>query len=87
MSLPIIAKRIHSLLKWEWGEQRRICKTAEVSPATLNNIYCGHIPRADTLRKLAVALCTSTDYLVGLTDDPTPTHKEGKHEGQAEGSE
>ena len=28
--------------------------------------------RSDTLRRLAEALDCSTDYLVGLTDDPTP---------------
>lgn len=75
MSYPMIASRIHSLMKWEWGEASRICKAAGVSPVTLNNIYNGHIPRADTLRKLAVSLCTSTDYLLGLTDDPKPSHR------------
>ena len=28
--------------------------------------------RSDTLRRLAEALGCSTDYLVGLSDDPTP---------------
>lgn len=31
--------------------------------------------RSDTLRRLAEALDCSTDYLVGLTDDPTPPAK------------
>ena len=31
--------------------------------------------RSDTLRRLAEALDCSTDYLVGLTDDPTPPKK------------
>jgi transcriptional regulator with XRE-family HTH domain len=31
--------------------------------------------RSDTLRRLAEALDCSTDYLVGLTDDPVPSRK------------
>ena len=31
--------------------------------------------RSDTLRRLAEALDCSTDYLVGLTDDPAPPKK------------
>jgi transcriptional regulator with XRE-family HTH domain len=31
--------------------------------------------RSDTLRRLAEALECSTDYLVGLTDDPTPPQR------------
>jgi len=29
-------------------------------------------PNGETLYRIAVALDTSTDYLLGLTDDPTP---------------
>lgn len=32
-------------------------------------------PGGDVLLQLARALETSVDYLVGLTDDPTPPHK------------
>lgn len=81
MSFPILIERIRSLLRWDYGEQARICKVAGFSPTTLNNIWNGHIPNAQILRGLAVALCTSTDYLVGLTDDPKPSHRRGNDEG------
>jgi transcriptional regulator with XRE-family HTH domain len=31
--------------------------------------------RSDTLRRLAEALGCTSDYLIGLTDDPTPARK------------
>lgn len=83
MKFPILVERIRSLMKWKIGEQARICKEAGFSPSMLNNIWHGHIPNAKTLRDLAVALCTSTDYLVGLTDDPTPSHRRENDERQA----
>lgn len=82
MKFPILVERIQSLMTYEYGEQTRICKAARTVPQTLNNIWNGHIPSAKILRDLAVALCTSTDYLVGLTDDPTPSHRRGNDEGQ-----
>lgn len=35
--------------------------------------------RSDTLIKLAQALECSTDYLLGLTDDPTPARQRQSH--------
>jgi transcriptional regulator with XRE-family HTH domain len=35
--------------------------------------------RSDTLRRLAEALGCSTDYLVGLVDDPEPAEKPRRH--------
>lgn len=83
MKFPILVERIRSLMTFEWGEQAMVCRESKVSSSTLSNIWHGHIPTAKTLRDLAVALCTSTDYLVGLTDDPTPSHRRGNDERQA----
>lgn len=83
MSFPILIERIRSLMTWEWGEQSRICKEAGFSPTMLNNIWNGSVPSAENLKRLAIVLGTSTDYLVGLTDDPKPSHRRAEDERQA----
>ena len=40
--------------------------------------------RSDTLRRLAEALDCSTDYLVGLTDEPQPPRRRRKAEKQGD---
>jgi transcriptional regulator with XRE-family HTH domain len=40
--------------------------------------------RSDTLRRLAEALDCSTDYLVGLTDDPQPPRRRRKTEASGD---
>jgi len=63
------------------------CKETGVSKAFLNNLiggYRGKLTEAGKgkttltnveLSKIAVALMTSTDYLLGKTDDPTPPNE------------
>ena len=36
-------------------------------------------PSIDNLKKVAKVLHTSTDYLLGNTDDPSPVHKDSEH--------
>lgn len=42
----------------------------------LSDMNRGRMPSADKLTTIAQYLCISTDYLMGVTDDPTPPKKE-----------
>lgn len=54
-------------------EQLAVKTGGQVGRQSVINIELhGQLPKADTLRALAVALNVSADYLLGLTDDPTP---------------
>jgi transcriptional regulator with XRE-family HTH domain len=52
----------------------QIAQRAEIRWAQFQKILTGQRPQvsADTVRRLAQALNVSSDYLLGLTDDPTP---------------
>lgn len=54
-------------------EQLAVKTGGKVGRQSIINIELhGQLPKADTLRALAVALTVSADYLLGLTDDPGP---------------
>ena len=57
--------------------RRELAKRAGLHEQHLANVERGerHRIEADTIIKLARALDCSTDYLMGLTDDPTPPTK------------
>jgi transcriptional regulator with XRE-family HTH domain len=62
--------------KYGWT-RRELAKRAGLHEQHLANVERGerHRIEAETIIKLARALDCSTDYLVGLTDDPTPPAK------------
>jgi len=56
--------------------QGELAHKVGISLTWMNSIECGHAdPRAMHLKGIADALGVSADYLVGLTDDPTPATK------------
>jgi transcriptional regulator with XRE-family HTH domain len=57
--------------------RRELAKRAGLHEQHLANVERGnrHRIEADTIIKLARALGCTTDYLMGLTDDPTPPPK------------
>lgn len=68
-----------------WREQRGltqkdIAKAVGLSPQQISGYERDYrTPPPDTLKELATLLRISTDYLLGLTDDPTPpSHDEGR---------
>ena len=62
-------------------KQRELCKIINISQTNYSKYELEkiNIP-LDTLRKLAEFFCTSTDYILGLTDEqaPYPRIKEDK---------
>jgi transcriptional regulator with XRE-family HTH domain len=53
--------------------QGELARQVPISLTWMNAIECGHAdPRGTHLKALAQALGVSADYLLGLTDDPTP---------------
>jgi transcriptional regulator with XRE-family HTH domain len=54
-------------------EQKALAHIANVTSSSMSRIQNGQsMPSIDTLAHIAVVMETSIDYLVGLTDDPTP---------------
>lgn len=67
-------QRLKTLRQARGLKQVTLARLAEVSPALICRMEDGSRSRAagPILERLAVALGTSTDYLLGLTDDPRP---------------
>lgn len=62
------------VLREELGlTQEELAEKIDVSLPQINRYEHGkNNPTSDIIVKIAVALNTSADYLLGLTDDPTP---------------
>lgn len=65
--------RLKDLRKDRDLKQRELCKIINISQTNYSKYELEkiNIP-LDTLRKLAEFFCTSTDYILGLTDEQTP---------------
>lgn len=75
--VPIFCKRVKALRVFTGMSKKEFAESINEYPNTYsayeNNSICG----ADKVPKLALCLGTTTDYLYGLTDDPTPPAKKG----------
>lgn len=70
--MSIIGERIHQLRRAKHLTQEELAAAAEVDQSRISDYERSkENPTAPTLEKLAKALDTSVDYLLGLTDDPT----------------
>jgi transcriptional regulator with XRE-family HTH domain len=69
-----IAPRVQRAFEQSGMTKAQIAQRAEIRWAQLHKILTGQRPQvsADTVRRLAQALDVSSDYLLGLTDDPAP---------------
>jgi transcriptional regulator with XRE-family HTH domain len=69
-----IAPRVQRAFEQSGMTKAQIAQRAEIRWAQLQKILTGQRPQvsAETVRRLALALAVSSDYLLGLTDDPTP---------------
>ena len=71
-------KRIRELREARSLTQEALAEFLAVSRSTLAKWEAGvHSPPAETLARLAVILCVSTDYLLEITDDPAPARRAG----------
>lgn len=75
--VPIFCKRVKALRVSTGMSKKEFAESINEYPNTYsayeNNSICG----ADKVPKLALCLGTTTDYLYGLTDDPTPSAQKG----------
>lgn len=63
--------RLKSLLKKRGITQKKLAEMLGTTGAAVSRYVNGErSPRSDTLARMAVALNTSTDYLLGLSDSP-----------------
>lgn len=69
----MLATRIKQLRETRGLDISQLEQLTTISAAHLYRIEKGQrIPGADTLARLASALETSADYLLGISDDPSP---------------
>ncbi|MCC7353579.1 MAG: helix-turn-helix transcriptional regulator [Anaerolineae bacterium] len=73
-SSSVFRERLHALRQERGLRQAALARLAGVSPALICRMEDGSRRRTagPVLERLSVALGTSTDYLLGLTDDPRP---------------
>ena len=76
MKVPL-ASRLRQVRRAKDHTQQQLGALAKINYTTISRIESGEAKQvyADTVRDLAKALEVSTDYLLGLTDDPTPPRK------------
>jgi transcriptional regulator with XRE-family HTH domain len=76
MKVPL-ALRLRKVRRAKDQTQQQLGKLAKINYTTISRIESGEAKQvyADTVRDLAEALEVSADYLLGLTDDPTPPPK------------
>ena len=75
----VVAERVRLAREWRGWSQKELARRAEIHPVVLNRLEKKHKTgvRAETIRRLAMALGVSADYLLGIT-----TLLEGWHEAE-----
>ena len=81
MNEQSIGHRIHNIIDDRRITQTKLAANIGINTATLNNYMTGkaRFP-SEIIKKIAVALDTTTDYLLGLTDNPEPPMQLSKSE-------
>lgn len=67
-------KRLRTLRERKGYTQEELADAMGTSQRTVSAWENGQTPNGEMVAKLARELRTSTDYLLGLTDNPTPAH-------------
>lgn len=72
-TMSIFSEKISVLMMKKNISQRELAKKAGVTESAMSYYVSGsRVPRSDVLIRIANALETSSDYLLGNTNDPTP---------------
>jgi len=72
-----IGKRIREIREQKKLSRQQLASLAGISLSALYSYEKGNmVPGADVLARLAEVLSVSSDYLLNLTDDPTPRVRE-----------
>ena len=72
-----LGDRLARMRAWREMSQRELAERTGLKVQHISRIETdqrGHV-RSDTLRRLAEALGCSTDYLVGMVEEPVPPRK------------
>ena len=66
----VIAERVRKAREWRGWSQQELARRAEIHPVVLNRLEKKHKAgvQAETIRRLAMALRVSADYLLGITN-------------------
>lgn len=76
--MSIFSEKISVLMVKKNISQRDLAKKAGVTESAMSYYVSGRrVPRSDVLVRIANALETSSDYLLGNTTDPTPIPESG----------
>jgi len=72
--LALDGKRLRQLRRERGLSARRLAEHADLCVRQIWRMEAGHRPnvRAITVARIALALATSMDYLMGLTEEPVP---------------
>jgi transcriptional regulator with XRE-family HTH domain len=80
MDMNTLGKRLRGRREQVGVSQTEVARQTGIIQRDVSLLERGkkHALWADTLRRLAEALECSADYLMGLTDDPTPPQKRSR---------
>lgn len=72
-----VNRRIFDLRKKAGLSREELSKMTNISPSHIKNLENGHTNMStDSLYRLALALKCTSDYLLGLDDNPEPNWKD-----------
>jgi transcriptional regulator with XRE-family HTH domain len=77
MEKQVIAERVRTAREWRGWSQTELARRAEIHPVVLNRLEKKHKAgvQAETIRRLALALQVSADYLLGITQTLAHWHE------------
>lgn len=69
-----LGERVRELRAKQGLNQKQLAEKAGITQATISRIESGlvHQLKSEALKRLALALATTVDYLIGKTTKPTP---------------
>jgi transcriptional regulator with XRE-family HTH domain len=77
LSLKVFGERLRQRRKDQQMSQQELAKLMQIPQSWISELENGKRPHveADTVYRFCRALGCTSDYLVGLIDDPTPAKK------------
>jgi transcriptional regulator with XRE-family HTH domain len=77
LSLEVLGERLRQRRKDQQLSQQELAALMQIPQSWISELENGKRPHveADTVYRFCRALGCTSDYLVGLTDDPTPPKK------------
>jgi transcriptional regulator with XRE-family HTH domain len=78
LNLEVLGERLRRRRKDQQMSQQELARLMQIPQSWISDLENGKRPHveADTVYRFCRALGCTSDYLVGLTDDPTPTKRQ-----------